>query len=504
MKTFLSFISNFIVCSFAFGNTFYVSEQGDDKNPGTSDLIPVQSISYAVTLLQHGDTLLLKGGQTHTGNIEMGQSITIMSYDTGRATIYGYIYLMDANDITIRDIIVKGPGYKLANMWISGIEISNYLAEAQYKNILVDNVEVFGFGSAGLMVSAWAERGFDSVKITNSIFHDNGLAGLWVNGPWSESLNLIKIVHRNVYVGHCKSYDNHGRPDYKDNWSGSGILVAATDSGLVEYCESYNNGKDNACTSAGPVGIWCDDSRNVIIQYSISHHNRGGTGKKDGGGFDIDGGSSNCIIQNCDSYDNEGAGYGLFNWETNNLWKDNIIRNCTSNFDGKNKQYGAFSFWGASSSYKVSNAKVYGNKATTDSGALLTFFGNSFSNIEIFNNEFCVSPPAVVYKDPLPAGINVYNNTNPCLILAIDTTKPVRPQPSKIVFSVYPNPSTGQLVVTAPGRYTLQVINPTGEVVTEGVIAEKAIITLPQAAGLYLVLLRNEYGIKYRQKIIKL
>src|SRR5699024_8818888 len=118
--------------------------------------------------------------------------------------------------------------------------------------------------------------------------------------------------------------------------------------GLVEFCEAYENGRENGSPTAGPVGIWVDDSKFVTIQHCVSHHNKGGKAKKDGGGFDIDGGCFGCVIQYCDSYENEGAGYGLFQWQTGNAWKYDTVRYNNSTNDGRNPLYGSITLWGAS------------------------------------------------------------------------------------------------------------------------------------------------------------
>ena len=61
-----------------------------------------------------------------------------------------------------------------------------------------------------------------------------------------------------------------------------------------------------------PVGIWAYQSDSITIQYCYSHDNHTSEKGKDGGGFDFDGGTTNSVMQNNFSANNEGAGYGLF------------------------------------------------------------------------------------------------------------------------------------------------------------------------------------------------
>src|SRR5207302_2714042 len=76
-----------------------------------------------------------------------------------------------------------------------------------------------------------------------------------------------------------------------------------TDHGTISHCESYSNQK-------------------------------GGTGS-DGGGFDLDNNSTNCVVQYNYSHDNVGAGYLIFDYDdhtgqistSNNIVRYNLSEN---------------------------------------------------------------------------------------------------------------------------------------------------------------------------------
>ncbi|MES2649757.1 MAG: right-handed parallel beta-helix repeat-containing protein [Bacteroidota bacterium] len=425
--------TTFLLCSAAIlakANTYYVSSTGNDANNGRS-ISEAWNTLDAVTNFPFvsGDIVLLQGGITFNGNIKKTglNGVTFSSYGVGKATIssdmLAGIWLSDANNITIKNLIFKGAGYMTTTMWKNGIDfIMSANATGHSTNSIIDNIESYGYGGMG--VSFYTESalyGFKNITVTNSLFHDNGMAGLNITGSWDDPNSLIRYSNSNVYIANCKAYYNHGRRDYKDNWSGSGILVAGTVGGLVEYCEAYENGKDNGSMVGGPIGIWMDDSKFVTIQYCVSHHNKGGPARTDGGGFDIDGGTYGSVIQHCDSYENEGTGYGLFQWTTGNKWSNDTIRNCTSFNDGRNTKYGAFTFWGASPNHKVTNAEIYGNRVTVDkAGKALSFLGNYFSNVNVHDNEFCIVSPAVLYTT-LASNVTLSNNTFPCQVLSVRT-----------------------------------------------------------------------------------
>ncbi|MBS7642184.1 MAG: right-handed parallel beta-helix repeat-containing protein [Candidatus Bathyarchaeia archaeon] len=79
----------------AIGRVFYVSPDGDDRNPGSFEQ-PWRTISRAVSELQPGDTLYLRGGVYYVnGTVDVAISglpdryITIKGYPDEIATLYG-------------------------------------------------------------------------------------------------------------------------------------------------------------------------------------------------------------------------------------------------------------------------------------------------------------------------------------------------------------------------------------------------------------------------------
>lgn len=432
-------LTTFAFCGsalFARATTYYVSTTGNDANNGRSVSEAWQTITKVnSTNFLPGDIILFQGGVTFPGHIDKsngaggsnGNPVTFSSYGSGKATISSGteegIYIGNGGNVTIKNLIVRGAGYMATSMWTNGIDFyQEATSGSDLDNIVIDNVEVLGFGGHGILISTEsANYGYNHVSVTNSLLHDNGMGGFQITGSWDDPNSLIRYSNTDVYIANCKAYYNHGRSDYKSNWSGSGILVAGTIGGTVEYCEAYENGKDNGSPVGGPVGIWMDDSKYITIQYCISHHNKGGGAKMDGGGFDIDGGCYGSVIQECDSYENEGAGYALFQWTTNNIWSNDTVRNNTSTNDGRNSKYGALTLWGASSTYRVKNAEVYGNRISMDKqGQAIVFLGNNFSNINIHDNAFCVVSPASMYTTLSP-NVSLNNNSFPCMVLSIRT-----------------------------------------------------------------------------------
>jgi hypothetical protein len=411
--------------------SYYVSSGGNDANTGKSSGTPWKTIDKVnATDFLDGDIILFQGGITFSGTISKSNltGVTFSSYGFGKAIISSGInhgiYLTDCKRINIKNLVIKGSGYMASKIDVNGLYVTvSNKATANYDNIVVDNIETYGYGGYGAYFSSENDSyGFQNVTVTNSLFHDNGIGGFSVGGNRYNVAGSNKILHSNIYVGTSKAYNNYGRSDVTTNWSGSGILISATNKGVVEYCEAYENGKDNNSPIVGPVGIWIDQSKYVVIQHCISHHNHGGLSQTDGGGFGLNGGSYGSAIQFCDSYDNDGYGYGFIQRETSLVWSNDTVRNCTSTNDAiNNTKYGSFTFYGTSSAYTVANAEVFGNRAGLDrAGSIIKLIGSNFSNIKIRQNAFCIVPPAVLYTSVSP-NVVLTANTFPCLILSIKT-----------------------------------------------------------------------------------
>ena len=183
---------------------------------------------------------------------------------------------------------------------------------------------------------------------------------------------LSKYDNENIYIGHCIAENNPGDPAVKDNHSGNGILASSVKRGTIEYCEAFNNGWDMPWTGNGPVGIWIWDCRDIIIQYCIAHDNKTRPGAGDGGGFDLDGGVSNSVIQYCLSYNNQGAGYGLFEFGAAKPWENNIIRYNISQNDAIFNT-GSVAIWRGEAGV-MRNCEIYNN----------TFYNNTSTGIYNF------------------------------------------------------------------------------------------------------------------------
>ncbi len=375
---------------------YYVSPSGSDANPG-SQVKPWQTIARVNSAdLCPGDKVLFEGGKTFPGTILLdnkdsgaaGNRVELSSYGEGKATIDGGddsgLMARGCSHLAITNLKFIGSGRKTGNTK-SGVMV------AESDDILVDQIEVSGFQKSGLLFA-----GVRDGRATHVYAHDNGADGIAVGArgeapddAWSER----------IYIGYCVAENNPGDPTNLDNHSGSGIVVGGVRDCLIEYCEAMNNGWDMPRTGNGPVGIWAWKADRVVIQFCVAHDNK--SPGWDGGGFDLDGGITNSIMQYNYSYNNAGPGYFLCQYYPGPTWKDNIVRYNISVNDGyKNNQGAGIEVYGGDE--RISDAEVYNNIVYNEKGAGIGFGGLPAPRIIFRNNIFVTKGPMII-GDSSPA-----------------------------------------------------------------------------------------------------
>lgn len=410
--------------SWIMASDYYISSTGNDSNSGTSVNSAWKTIEKLNTAtLQSGDRVFFEGGKTFAGNIWLRSSgtaaspVRIGSYGTGRAVInagnsYG-IWADNSAGFIIENLIIKGAG-SAANTREGILFWNTSVNNTRLGYVHIEHVEVSGFGKTGIYFGAASgAAGYEDVTITRCEVHDNGRNGIFTDSH-------LQYGYKNVKISHCKVFNNTGDRNEINTHTGSGIILGWTDGGLIEFCEAYNNGALNGWAVGGPVGIWCFASRNVIIQYNESHHNKAGL-DKDGGGFDIDGGAVNCILQYNYSHDNDGAGYLLAQYVGADPFYNNTVRFNISENDGRKNSYGGIGLWGGSPfrDCYIYNNTVYTDDAVSNGTPSCLFMANTnYSGLKIFNNIFVSKGKAKLIDSPSQATASVIQFNGNCYFSA--------------------------------------------------------------------------------------
>jgi hypothetical protein len=369
---------------------YYVSQAGNDDNPGTKSR-PFKSLQKLNSIqLKPGDKIFLKGKEIFQGTLSLAvngtsdKPILISSYGNGdgNAVIDGGnrdAISLRGNYFQLKDINVKGSGRKTGNT-TNGITLSGV------RHAIVQDIKTEGFQKSGIELNSCK-----NITLKNVYSVNNGFCGIYITGSKEDR-------SKNILVKDCKAEDNAGDPTMLENHSGNGILAGWSESVLIDHCVATNNGWDMPRIGNGPVGIWTYESNNVTIQYCISYRNKTSKGGKDGGGFDLDGGVTNSVIQYSLSYENEGAGYGLFQYWGASLWHNDTVRYCVSINDATTTEGsgGIFVWNGSNDSIQLTDCAVYNNVVYSTHAPTIQFEPMSTNKNFLFaNNIFIGSGPVV-------------------------------------------------------------------------------------------------------------
>jgi hypothetical protein len=411
----LIMVSSFI----SYPAKYYVKSSGDDDSAGTSISAAWETTTKVSATVFNYDTILFNGGDTFAGTVsfdslDSGSSISpmlITSYGTGRAIIaptganHG-IYVHNTSGYEIRNINIKGDSSFTAGQ--RSIYIYTTLTSgSRLPHIRVDSCNIENAtNGVSVLATNTSTVGFSNVQITNCIIHQILFTGISVSGRSTGSV-LGNRSHRDIYIGDCLVYNVLG---YTTN-TGSGILISGTQYGTIEYCEVYNCGTGNTGTTGGPIGIMIYRSDSLIIQNCISHNNATGSSNYDGSGFDIDGGSCDCIMQYNYSYCNQGDGFLLGHFTGATTKYRNIVRYNISENDALRNNYSGIRFWSQSgnkdSACFVYNNIIYMSTDSVISGSpcgvsLGVSSAGTYSNIKIHNNIIiCKNNLAAVKINPI-------------------------------------------------------------------------------------------------------
>ena len=336
---------------------YFLNQEGDDKNDG-SRAHPLKTLMAVNQLdLKPGDSILFRANQRFAGTLiidsnkcgNAGDPLTLDSYGSGYATIQSgdssAIAIYKGQFISIRNLHLIGAGRKTGN-------VRPGLAIVMSHHISIDRMDITGFQKAGLWIYSSSD-----IRVMHVDTHENGAAGIEVGGDNG------KKGCSNLYIGYCRAEDNPGDPTNLTNHSGNGIVVGECSKVMIEYCSATNNGWDMPRIGNGPVGIWAYEADQVTIQHCLSYRNKTSPGAADGGGFDLDGGVTNSVVQYCLSYENQGAGYCIFQYYYASPWHDNIFRYNISENDGSVSDAGAGMYvWNSSrDENQFYNCLVYNN-----------------------------------------------------------------------------------------------------------------------------------------------
>ncbi len=317
----------------AASRTFFVFPTGDDAADGRSAARAWRTLARASReVYAEGDTLALSG--TLEGSLDLKRPIAVR----GPATIVAKdapAIAIRSGGVDIRDLTLRGGDVAKRDNHV-GLLLAAPKGRRSV-HVRVDRVDVSGFGDAGISMTAekGSPDGFDDVRISNATVH-----GVYGTG--------IIAAGDNALDSKGKTYPHHGLTlvdcDVSHNFDGNGIILSGVDGATVEFCRS----SDNRNEGGGGLGMWAWCARRVVFRNCIANGIRS---KGDGGGYDLDGGTVDCVVERCLSYDNVGPGGMHCDFPSAPRTHNNAFRDCVSVDDGRKKGGNSVGFgyvvWGS-------------------------------------------------------------------------------------------------------------------------------------------------------------
>lgn len=375
-----------IPLDFAPATSIYIDQaSGDDQSGTGSQEAPFQSIKQGLAAAGANTRLIIREG-TYQERIEIksagqtenpliiqafpGESVSISAPDNSSHTV---LSITDCSWLHILGINFTGAGNDIAGITDSPVIYINS-SQKTMEHLYLKGCTA---SQGGVGLSLYAKKQISGIQIEDSRFFDNKRDGLTT---YANTVGMIS----NIIVRNCQFYNNSGDSNYTKSHSGSGIIFGQVNKGLIEYCTAYANGAE-CVTVGGPVGIWAWDSENVVIQYCQAYENRTNSAA-DGGGFDLDGGCRNSMIQYCYSHNNDGAGYLIAEYGGARSLENCVFRYNISVNDGRKNRYGSLLFW---SEGIISQIFIYNNIFYNKISSTVRFLNyQGMSGIYLWNNIF--------------------------------------------------------------------------------------------------------------------
>jgi hypothetical protein len=288
-------------------------------------------------------------------------------------------------------------------------------SRSKLEHIRVSNVTARDFGLNGLQVWAHQTVGFEDVLVTDSEFSGNGYSGMYLGA----SQYTLK-PHANVTVDRVVAHNNPGYVG-AESITGHGVIMANVDGGLLQNSVASDNGQVNGNLN---VGLWTYQSNAVTIQHNLAYGNRS-PGGLDGGAFDIDGGATNSVVQYNISFDNDGAGLLLAEYQSQVAMGQNAFRHNLSINDGRDG-YGGITIVGnptpnpttrqigwAQNTVFQNNTIVSDKAVVPNSKGSVYLWNEHYRNIDFSDNSFVSLNGADLVAGELnPRQVDLSGNAN--------------------------------------------------------------------------------------------
>jgi hypothetical protein len=372
-------------------NYYIDSQNGDDKNSGTSPASPWKSV-YNINRQVYlpGDTIFLKAGSSWEGRLSLKGSgtddkpIVLTSYGAGNkphlmgnGKVNHVLLLEDVDHWEITNIEISNKTTEIGSR--TGILIQS-LSGATRSHFHISNVyihdvmgdysfETRGKNTGGIGVIGGPTTKFDDILIENCEIGPVNRVGIFTNLTDAKNATrgnrpITNLVIRNNKIHHC---------------AGDGVIVRYANKPVISHNIAYENHNAPESLVKHGVALWCRSTDEALFEYNEVYNTRG---SMDGQAFDADLDAYRTIVQYNYSHDNEG-GFMLVYGSSS----DAIVRyNISSNDGSKGNHIFDFPVWTSPRGSGIFHNNTIiipaGSKAVIADEALETakFYNNIFYN----------------------------------------------------------------------------------------------------------------------------
>ncbi len=362
---------------------------GRDAGNGRSPEKPWKTLRRAMRDRRPGDRVLLRRDRVWTEPLRLAGSgtsakpIVVGSYGPGpkpRIRVRNVDVVANHGPVswwTLRQLDLCGAeGFDPHGQPIGRQNGVAFWQSAPSAGLTVEDCVIHDVSRSGVAIHAGdvPGGGYDGWKVLDTEVY-NASTGITCGGPWPPGPDPWRY-HANFAVRGCRTHDI----------GTDGIVLSHCRDGVIEHCTAWRTGIGR--TKRTPVGIWFFQARRCVIQFCESFDNHTAGGHADGGGFDLDGGAIDCVMQYNYSHDNDGAGYLICSYDP----KDAPCTNCVTRFnlsvnDGRMNDYPAILFW------QAYDCRTYNNTCVTKISSPLKFISDTWGHV-VANNLFVVDGPA--------------------------------------------------------------------------------------------------------------
>ena len=264
------------------GRTFYISQNGSDRNPGTPRR-PWRTIQHSLNRLQPGQRALVRGG-TYSEDLVMSRSgtgkrpITLAAYPGQRVVLHAASTSGDTYPIQITGSYFRLQGFVIERS--TGTSAANVYLEDSASHVELSGNEIRYGQDQGI----FADPGTSSIQILGNRIHDNGwnhLSGQHQShGIYIEGSN--DLIANNVIYDHAKGFGIQVYPRNHDTVIVNNTVVANGHSGIVVGGDGGVRNiviRNNIFASNRNWGVESDSTcptSSVVVDHSLFYRNPAG------------------------------------------------------------------------------------------------------------------------------------------------------------------------------------------------------------------------------------